>query len=81
MALQPRGRQQAVQSSRFDIVRKENERMMLWLEDAADLETAKSRIQELAFVWPGEFEVMDQLSHQIVATVIGPPYGHFPKPP
>jgi hypothetical protein len=70
-----------VKSPRFDIVRKENERMLLWLEDAADLKTAKSRIQELASLWPGEFEVMDQLSHQTVATVIGPPHGHSPKPP
>ena len=52
---------------RFDIVRKLNEQRLLWLEDAADLESAKSRIQELASVWPGEFDVMDRCSHQIVA--------------
>lgn len=57
---------------RFDIVRKVNAQRLLWLEDAADLESAKSRIQELASVWPGEFDVMDRYSHQIVVKIIGP---------
>lgn len=56
---------------RFDIVRKVNEQKLLWLEDAADLRKAKSRIQELASVWPGEFDVMDQCTHQVVAKAIG----------
>jgi len=56
----------------FEIVRRVNEQELLWLEDTADLERAKSRIQELAFVWPGEFDVMDRSSHQIVAKVVGP---------
>ena len=55
---------------RFDIVRKVSAQRLLWLEDAADLESAKSRIQELASVWPGEFDVMDRYTHQIVAKVI-----------
>ena len=55
---------------RFDIVRKVNGQRLLWLEDAADLESAKSRIQELSSVWPGEFDVMDRSSHQIVAKII-----------
>ena len=29
----------------------------------------KSRIRELVSVWPGEFQVIDQQSHQIVAWV------------
>lgn len=53
--------------ARFDIVRKLKERRLLWLEEAEDLESAKSRMQELASVWPGEFEVMDRGSHQVVA--------------
>lgn len=57
---------------RFDIVRKVNGQRLLWLEDAADLESAKSRIQDLASVWPGEFDVMDRCSHQIVAKVVSP---------
>jgi hypothetical protein len=63
----------AVKSSHYHIVRKENERSLLWLEDAEDLDNAKSRIQELTSFWPGEFQVMDQQTHQIVAKVNGPP--------
>jgi hypothetical protein len=62
----------AVKWQHFDIVRKESEGTLLWLEDAADLESAKARIQELASVWPGEFDVMDQQAHQILAKVIAP---------
>jgi hypothetical protein len=65
----------------YDIVRRENGRKLLWLEDAADLERAKSRIEELASLWPGEFEVMDQQSHQAIAKSIDQPDGHFRKPP
>jgi len=55
----------------FDIVRKELEGKLLWLEDAEDLASAKARIQELASFWPGEFDVMDQQTHQTLAKVIG----------
>jgi hypothetical protein len=65
----------------YDIVRRENGRELLWLEDATDLERAKSRIQELASLWPGEFEVMDQQSHQAIAKSIGPSEEHSRKPP
>ena len=50
----------------YDIVRKEGEKL-LWLEDAADLEIATSRIRELTSFWPGEFQVMDQQNHRLVA--------------
>ena len=64
----------------YDIVRRENETKLLWLGDAADLETAKSRIEELASQWPGEFEVLDQSSYQIVAKVVSSPETHPRKP-
>jgi hypothetical protein len=50
----------------YDIVRKDGEKLR-WLEDAADLESAASRIRELTSFWPGEFQVMDQQNHQMVA--------------
>jgi hypothetical protein len=50
----------------YDIVRKDGEQL-LWLEDAADLDSAESRIRELTSFWPGEFQVMDQQNHQLVA--------------
>lgn len=53
----------------YDIVRQEGNRSAIWLETVSDLHTAESRIRELVSVWPGEFQVMDQQSHQIVARV------------
>jgi hypothetical protein len=54
----------------YDIVRKDN-RHSMWLEDAEDLDSAESRIRELVVYWPGEFQILDQDSHRIVATVSG----------
>ena len=65
----------------FDIARRVDEQTLLWLEDTADLESAKSRIQELVSVWPGEFDVMDRRSHQIVAKVVGPMDEHSRRTP
>jgi len=55
-----------VKPPHYDIVRKEGQKL-LWLEDAADLNSAKSRIRELTSFWPGEFQVMDQQNHRLVA--------------
>jgi hypothetical protein len=54
----------------YDIVRKDIRRST-WLEDAEDLDSAKSRIRELVSYWPGEFQIVEQNSHRIVATVSG----------
>lgn len=56
-----------MKSGHYDIVRKENDRRLLWLESAEDLDRAKCRIKELASLWPGKFQVLDQESHQLVA--------------
>jgi len=61
-----------VKLQHFDIVRRELEGKLLWLEDAEDLASAKARIQELASFWPGEYEVMDQRAHQTLVKVIAP---------
>jgi hypothetical protein len=53
----------------YDIVRKDEDRYAVWLESADDLSAAEERIEELTSVWPGEFQVVDQRSHQIVAKV------------
>jgi hypothetical protein len=52
----------------YDIVRKDN-RHSMWLEDAEDLDSAESRIRELVSYWPGEFQIVDQHTHRIVASV------------
>jgi hypothetical protein len=51
---------------RFDIVRKENERAMFWLEGVADLPAAKLRIAELLSFWPGVYQVFDLSTKKIV---------------
>ena len=54
-----------VKPHHYGIVRKEGEKL-LWLEDVTDLDSAESRIRGLTSFWPGEFQVMDQQSHQLV---------------
>ena len=56
----------------YDIIRKDHDKLALWLEAAPDLRAAESRIAELTSFWPGEFQIMDQQSHQIVEKIIGP---------
>jgi hypothetical protein len=60
-----------MKSHHYDIVRQEDDKSAIWLEAAPDLNTAESRIHELISLWPGEFQVIDQRSHQIVAWVNG----------
>jgi hypothetical protein len=63
----------------YDIVRRENDKSAIWLEAVSDVDTAESRIQELVSFWPGEFRVMDQQTHQIVAQVSGPRMVESPR--
>jgi hypothetical protein len=55
-----------MKSGHYDIVRRESR--LLWLESVDDLDGAKFRIRELTSFWPGEFQVIDQDNHQLVAT-------------
>lgn len=57
---------------RYDILRKENEKALIWLEDAADLELAESRVKELISFWPGEYQVFDVHTKQMVLNIAGP---------
>jgi hypothetical protein len=59
----------------YDIVRQEQEddTSAIWLEAVSDLNTAQCRIQELVSLWPGQFQAVDQQSHQIIARVNGLP--------
>jgi hypothetical protein len=58
----------------YDIVRKEDDKHAVWLESASDLNAAESRIEEFRSFWPGEFQVVDQETHQIVAKSTDPPH-------
>jgi len=57
----------------YDIVRQEDDKSAIWLEAVFDLNTAQLRIQELFSLCLGQFQVIDQQSHQIIARVNGLP--------
>ena len=61
-----------MEDRRYDILRKENGKSLIWLEDATDLEVAESRIKELISFWPGEYQVFDLLTKQMVLNMAGP---------
>jgi hypothetical protein len=53
---------------RYDIVRKDNEKALVWLESAADLGIAKSRVEQLLSFWPGEYQIFDLRTNEVVLT-------------
>jgi hypothetical protein len=55
-------------SRRFDIVRRETEKTLFWLEGVAELSLAKSRVEELLSFWPGEFQIFDLETKQVIFT-------------
>jgi hypothetical protein len=63
-----------MRSRHYDIVRKDHDKLAIWLETASDLSTAESRIEELTSFWPGEFQIVDQQNHQIVEEIASPAY-------
>ena len=62
-----------MKSERYDIIRKENNQFAIWLEAVSDLNTAESRIRQLSYCWPGEFQILDQRTHQIVDIIVSSP--------
>jgi hypothetical protein len=55
-------------SRRYDIVRRENEKAIFWLEGAPELNAAKSRVEELLSFWPGEYQIFDLATKEVVLT-------------
>jgi hypothetical protein len=53
---------------RYDIVRRESEKAIYWLEGAPELSVAKSRVAELLSFWPGEYQIFDLETKQPVLT-------------
>jgi hypothetical protein len=52
----------------YDIVRQEDDKSAIWLEAVSDLNTAESRIQELASFWPGSFR---SWTSQVIRSSLG----------
>jgi hypothetical protein len=55
-------------SRRFDIVRRENEKAVFFLEGAPELSAAKSRVEQLLSFWPGQYQIFDLETKQAVLT-------------
>jgi hypothetical protein len=55
-----------MEDRRYDILRKENGTALIWLEDADNLEAAESRVKELLSFWPGEYQIFDLQTKQMV---------------
>ncbi len=53
---------------RYDIVRRESEKAIYWLEGAPELSVAKSRVEELLSFWPGEYQIFDLETKEAVLT-------------
>jgi hypothetical protein len=62
-----------MKSESYDIIRKENSHSAIWLEAARDLNRAESRIRQLSYCWPSEFQILDQRTHQIVDIIVSSP--------
>jgi hypothetical protein len=56
---------------RYDIVRREGEKAAFWLEGAPELSAAKTRVEELLSFWPGEYQIFDLETKQVVLTTSG----------
>ena len=63
-------------SAAYDILLKKNADDVIWVEVAHDLESAKSRVKELAARAHGEYVIFDQRTRKIVAQ-IGPQRAHL----
>ncbi len=64
-------------SRRFDIVRRENEKAVFFLEGAPELSAAKSRVEQLLSFWPGQYQIFDLETKQAVLTT--PVYTTLPE--
>jgi len=51
---------------RYDIVRAESEKSIIWLEGASDFDAAKSRVSQLISFWPGKYQIFDLQTKQVV---------------
>lgn len=65
-------------SRRFDIVRRENEKAVFFLEAAPELSAAKSRVEQLLSFWPGQYQIFDLETKQAVLTT-APVYTTLPE--
>jgi hypothetical protein len=58
---------------RYDIVRKESEKAIFWLEGTPELALAESRVAELMAFWPGEYQIFDLRTKRVIDTTASAP--------
>jgi hypothetical protein len=63
---------------RYDIVRRVNEKALFWLEGAAELSVAKSRVEQLLSFWPGQYQIFD-LETKLAVLTTSPLYTTLPE--
>ncbi len=51
---------------RYDIVRAESEKSIIWLEGAANFDLARARVSQLISFWPGKYQIFDLQTKEIV---------------
>ena len=61
-----------MEDRRYDILRKEHGKSLIWLEDADELAAAESRVRELLSFWPGEYQIFDLRTKQFVLNLASP---------
>ena len=51
---------------RYDIVRAESEKSIIWLEGAANFDLARARVSQLISFWPGKYQSFDLQTKEVV---------------
>jgi hypothetical protein len=51
---------------RYDIVRAESEKSIIWLEGATNLDSARARVSQLISFWPGKYQIFDLQTKKVV---------------
>jgi hypothetical protein len=59
-----------MQTDLVDVMRKQNDGSLIWIEAAQNVDIAKSRINAFARTAPGEYIIFDQITQQVVACVV-----------
>lgn len=57
----------------LDILKRQSDGSLVWIEAVGDLRVAEERISQLAYADPGEYFVFDQRRQQIVSKIAKQP--------
>ena len=63
---------------RYDIVRAESEKSIIWLEGAANFDLARSRVNQLISFWPGKYQIFDLQTKEVVLDTDSALMGNLP---